>query len=256
MTKKRQLGLTKLMFAVLISLSIVSCQKAPVAGGFTVAPGHQVEFSKGNLQYVKATRTWRFAEKQNEYAGADNTRIIDTTFWGAIDLFGWGTGNDPLRVSDKDEDYGTFEDWGKQMGGDWRTLTREEWKYLIESRQNAEELYGFAKVQNVKGLVLLPDLWTMPDSVRFFAGKLCMDSNDYLEQDWKRLEAAGAIFLPMAGYRTGKTYSNQDKGRYWSSTPNFVNGAFGLAFGVKFLEMGCYDSRTPGCSVRLVKDKK
>ena len=46
MTKKRQLGLTKLMFAVLISLSIVSCQKAPVAGGFTVAPGHQVEFPK------------------------------------------------------------------------------------------------------------------------------------------------------------------------------------------------------------------
>lgn len=69
---------------------------------FSVAPGRQVFFSPGNLQYNAAAGThqcaegttqpgtWRFAEHQWDYIGSDNTNI-SASYNGWIDLFGWGT---------------------------------------------------------------------------------------------------------------------------------------------------------------------
>ena len=39
--------------------------------------------------------------------------------------------------------------------------------------------------------------------------------NTYTEEQWQKMEDAGAVFLPAAGYRTGDDGSY---GTYWSST--------------------------------------
>ena len=124
-------------------------------GSFSVSATQQVHFSQGNLQYQARTNTWRFAEHQYDYvgtqtaayegashggnvSGSDN-RNISSTYSGWIDLFGWGTGDNPTLSSDNYGAYGTFVDWGSNPisnGGNtanrWRTLTQAEWEYLLK----------------------------------------------------------------------------------------------------------------------------
>ena len=69
-------------------------------GLFSIAPGTQVHFSSGNMQYTTegthavvggtSEGTWRFAPNQYDYVGTGNTNI-GSTYKGWIDLFGWGT---------------------------------------------------------------------------------------------------------------------------------------------------------------------
>lgn len=61
-----------------------------IGGLFSVSATQQVYFSQGNLQYQASTTTWRFAEHQYDYVGADNENI-SSTYSGWIDLFGFGT---------------------------------------------------------------------------------------------------------------------------------------------------------------------
>ena len=113
-------------------------------GVFSVSGTKAVNFSKGNLQYVGGN--WQFADNQWDVIGAsqaDNNR----------DLFGWGTGNNPNQTSMQYGDYSTFADWGSNMGGDWRTLTRDEWLYIFDTRTSASALRGSATVCGV--LVIL-----------------------------------------------------------------------------------------------------
>jgi hypothetical protein len=68
------------------------------------------------------------------------------------------------------------------------------------------------------------------------------------------MEAAGAIFLPAAGYRSG-TYVNsvQYGGSYWSATED---GSY-EAYNLHYYSYGAgisYDDLYSGLSVRLVKD--
>ncbi len=73
-----------------------------VSGVFRISDSQFVWFSQGNLQYNAAQGThrvmgdstlqgtWRFAEHQSDYVGADNALAsAANTNW--IDLFGWGT---------------------------------------------------------------------------------------------------------------------------------------------------------------------
>lgn len=69
-------------------------------------------------------------------------------------------------------DYSTFVDWGTNRIGNyapnaWRTLTSNEWGYLLNNRPNASSLKGVAQVNGVNGLILLPDSWTRPSGVTF-----------------------------------------------------------------------------------------
>ena len=62
-----------------------------INGLFSVSASQQVYFSQGNLQYRASTNTWRFAFNQwEDYVGADNANA-SKTYFGWIDLFGWGT---------------------------------------------------------------------------------------------------------------------------------------------------------------------
>ena len=195
-----------------------------LTGAFTInADGDQILFSKGNLQYHCTNHVWQFATNQFNMIGADNANISDT-YDGWIDLFGWGTGNCPTKTSTVDEDYSTFVDWGANdisNGGNeanlWRTLTRYEWAYLIQTRANAADLKGQATVADVYGYVLLPDSWTLPAGLSFTASPNNWTTNVYTAEQWNQMEAAGAVFLPATGYRDPEIKGVGTRGEYWSA---------------------------------------
>ena len=225
--------------------------------GFSVSEGKQVIFSTGNLQYHPMNNEWRFAENQYDRIGEDN-KNISTDYDGWIDLFGWsasdGSAKFGVSSSKNNNDYaGDFVDWGKNTisgyaPNTWRTMTKDEWEYLIKHRPNASSLQGGAQVNGVNGLILLPDNWTCPVGVTF-------DSSSFQKftiDEWSRLEAEGAVFLPCDGYRYG---SNVNKVKthaiYWSSTE--YDGITAYYINLADRKDYIYSLYT-GCSVRLVKD--
>ena len=237
-------------------------------GVFSVAEGKTVTFSPGNLQYHPANNEWRFAKSQKDYIGFANSNC-SSTYNGWLDLFGWSTSANNFGVSTSEDDadyYGSFVDWGtNKIGNDapntWRTLSKDEWKYVVFNRPNASSLCGVAQVNGVNGLILLPDNWTCPSGVTFKSGFHSEWGIDYYAayqtftaDQWSKLEAAGAVFLPAAGYRyVSNVYFVQNYGYYWSATEGSSYEAYHLRFTSDEAYMYYYD-RDLGHSVRLVKD--
>ncbi len=229
------------------------------SGAFSISESKQVVFASGNLQYKASTDTWRFAEHQYDYIGAANSNI-SSTYSGWIDLFGWGTGNNPTNTSKSYSDYSTFTDWGTNEIDDyaantWRTLTRDEWIYVFMNRTDADSLHGFATVNGTKGVILLPDDWTTPSGITFNVGTAAYTNNVFTTAQWYRMDSAGAVFLPAAGYRSVSDkaiYDVQTHGRYWSSTVN-SSVASGPLFAANRFSVSwfyCFD----GMSVRLARE--
>ena len=252
-------------------------------GTFSVSATKQVTFSPGNLQSTQSTNAWSFAENQYDYIGTDNVTggsvSTDATYGDSksgtaladkIDLFGWSTSTTNFGVStstDWENGYsGSFVDWGtNQIGSDapntWRTLTYDEWNYLLNNRNNASSLCGVAQVNGVNGLVFLPDNWTCPAGVTFKSGFHSSYGDLYYAayqtftaDQWSKLEKSGAIFLPVAGFRSGSdVYGVQIPGFYWSATEVNSYRASCLYFCSDAAYMS-HGSRDYGHSVRLVKD--
>ena len=159
-------------------------------------------------------------------------------------------------------------DWGCNQiinGGNqlnqWRTLTGDdngEWRYVFLWRNTASGIrYAMACVNNVNGVILLPDDW----SINYFSLNNANDSwascssNTITAAQWGILEQHGAVFLPITGDRNGTSISHVDtQGYYWSATYNETNEmlANSLAFGQGGL-FGFFP-RNYGLSVRLVHD--
>lgn len=236
-----------------------------INGIFSISSYKKVYFSKGNLQYKASTKTWRFAENQWDYVGEDN-KYISSTYSGWIDLFGWGTGDKPTK-NHQYNDYGTFHDWGNNYisnGGSrrWRTFTKEELIYLFNTRStNSGIRYAKARVNNVNGLILLPDNW---DSNYYHLNytnsyNSSFSTNTISSNDWtNKLEANGAVFFPAAGDRDPATDNIWDgrRGDYWATTPTEPYGAYYLCFSNDYFSPEClvYESRRYGQSVRLISD--
>jgi hypothetical protein len=268
-----------------MALLFVGCEPiAPeVIGVFSVSETKQVTFSPGNLQYTRSTDTWSFASAQYKMIGLDNVTgdnvfskhptYGDIKFGDAladkIDLFGWSTNatNFGVNTSTDANDYsGSFVNWGTNtIGNDapntWRTLTYDEWHYLRYTRANANDLVSVAQVNGVNGLILLPDNWECPAGITFKPGFPSNEGVDdyanyqtFTVEQWSKLETAGAVFLPAAGYRNGFDVSDvQYEGRYWSVTETDSYGAYCFAFRSYGALMGS-DYRGGGHAVRLVKD--
>ncbi len=273
-----------------------------VDAAFSVSPTKQVRFSMGNLQYKATTATWRFAENQYDRVGDGNENISEF-YAGWIDLFGWATsgwdcGNtyympyDFYFVDDYEqgEGYGPLPprdydlvgeyancDWGVynaiSNGGNkpgmWRTLTIEEWSYLMGDRANAQNKYAVASIEGINGLVILPDNWVLPegctsnpgmgagDGREYFARK-----NSYTPEEWLKMQTNGAVFLPAAGVReTLEVNYVNEIGRYWSVTRCFDKPLYEewCAYTLYFqsddlLKAEHNNPRDYGRSVRLVQD--
>ena len=234
-------------------------------GKFSVSATQQIAFSSGNLQYHPLNNQWRFAESQIDCVGEANANI-SPTYDGWVDLFCWGTGDEPTRIVTNNNAYLNFVDWGtNSIGTDtantWRTMSADELRYILFSRPNAAALNGIAHINGVNGLVLLPDDWVAIEGLTFNSGAYGHSSRDYyavhntftLEQ-WQQMEEAGAIFLPAVGYRQGNSiYASGSKGYYWTTSPNGGCGPITLEFSAEYIKINSA-YRYSGFSVRLVKN--
>jgi hypothetical protein len=250
----------------------------PVEGEFSVSDGKKVQFAKGNLQYSRDYNWddhWKLAEHQYDILGLNNLETQELNEYGNrftstdhLDLFCWsaGSSNKGTVHTYPDDSYytGEFEEWGRlsefteKYGTGWYTLSKDEWTYLLNERPNAAQRKAFATVAGVKGLVILPDEWTQPAGVT--AG------NSYTAEQWIKMEAAGAVFLPAAGnltvshegYNTIATVNNINvAGSYWSSsTPSAADNeinAYAMTFSDPTITPAAIIYRRVGSAVRLVK---
>ena len=196
-------------------------------GAFSVSQNKYVYFSKGNIQYNESTKTWRFAENQWD--------IVSDTL---NDLFEWE--GSITKMGDKE----------------WRTLTKDEWDYLLNRRKTKSGVrYAKAVVNDVNGVVLLPDNWKGSYSLNNINDRGALYSGNRIKQsEWERKFATyGAIFLPASGYQHGHIFRVGSAGRYWSSSKESGNNAFCVSFTINELEITT-DNCKNGLSVRLVRD--
>lgn len=240
-----------------------------VEGLFSIGEGKQVYFSQGNLRYQQSTKTWSFAEKQYDVIG--NANVQDGALADNIDLFGWSSYYYacPWGIGTSEDRYdyeGELRDWGQNaisnggnMANAWRTITLDEVEYMLQTRPNAENRKGGARIEvssgvYVDGVVLLPDNWE-ETSVSFTTGFPAEVANVYTSAEWSILEGNGAVFLPVAGMRVGTAMSGE--GVYWINTlvyvPNGdINGRY-LGVSAKGHSIGNFKP-SRAIAVRLVKD--
>ena len=265
-----------------------------IGGKFTInSSGDQVYFSQGNLQ---ATTTdlgenwsWAFATNQWDYVGnavANNSINGNGTVSanGTVDLFGWvgassnWTGAAQYGISNSGntgsyDGYGMWtealkSDWGNTIGSGWRTLTSDEWDYLINSRSSGSTVNGTSDARythatintdgtGVNGLILFPDGVNISGGEATSWGNVNGSSNwgtKCTTAQWTALAAKGCVFLPAAGMRYGISFSDVHiKGNYWSSSSSAPERANVLIFLASQLRWEGY-YRYYGSSVRLVRN--
>lgn len=259
----------KLLFIAIAALGMFACteqnglnsqvaKNGALPGKFSVSANKQVQFSQGNVQYQASTNTWRFAENQYDAVGVSNADVSPVND-GWIDLFGWGTGNNPTLSSVEEQDYPIFVDWGINKisnGGNranmWRTLTKDEWVYLFESRANAALLFGLGSVNGVRGVIILPDNWLK--SHRGIVNTNNFSDNSYTIEEWSAMESANAVFLPACGFRYEVDVHKSEYGFYWSATRDTETTANVLYFCLNGFDPQSYGSLARGFSVRLVRN--
>ena len=231
-----------------------------LSGLFTINANNDLAyFSQGNLQAQWDGTNWRwmFAEHQHEYIQDFQANVSpDSPENGhKIDLFGWSTGtlDNFFGISESKNDghySGIFFDWGWSNiingGGNkqWRTPSGSEFDYILNWRLSENHIAGvyaarYIRVQlgaaedKVKGIVLFPDHFILPTLEHS-----TITWNDINEEDspgvilhwedWGKMEAAGAVFLPAAGFREGDevtlVWENYPEGYYWTSTQGSGEG--------------------------------
>ena len=141
--------------------------------------------------------------------------------------------------------------------GDWRTPTKDEWVYILNTRTTCSGVrYAKATVNEVPGLIIVPDNWstsTYALNSTNTAGA-AYTTNVISSAQWTTLENAGCAFLPAAGDRSGTSVTNVgSRGFYWSATYYTSNRAYRLYFYSGILDPSNYSSRCYGRSVRLVR---
>ncbi len=234
---------------------------------YKVSATKSVYFSQGNLQYNAARNKWRFAAKQYDYVEDANSNI-SSTYDGWIDLFGWGTGNNPTNTSTDNSDYNTFTDWGVNAicnGGNvpnkWRTLTADEWKYLFQNNK-----WTLCCIGTRWCFMLIPTGFTAPDGItvtvlststttNFLNDLTVPSSNRYTTKHFASLEKLGVVALPCGGIRDGSRMSGVGLwGYYWSSSAYLSDWAYSFYFHPTGVVSYDYDDgRSLGFSVRLVQ---
>lgn len=223
-------------------------------GQFTInSNGDKVMFSPGNLQYDNNSNNYLFADNDYEYRGTANLSSnvgTPNNYNGVIDLFEWNTCNAEINIA----------------GSNWRTLSSAEWHYLVNTRNTSaigiatDARYAKACVNNVYGLIIFPDEYEHPSDVTTPTWINNSSSNQgwaynyYSIEYWNKMKAAGAVFLPAAGFLSYSSYSSGNAyGYYWSSSESGSNDAYCLYFGGNNFGALHIEPQTNGQSIRLVR---
>ena len=250
-----------------------------IKGKFSVSEDRQVYFSQGNLWlgdwiYDRRMDTdYYFEDHQWQHQPLrDSTWVTSHKnhfFWSKFqEITLWELFPDPeLYATPEDviftnetettprKDFGVIIN-GKRRVGLWRTLSYEEWKYLLEERPMT---YGKPRYTNWWGGVKIEDpifhgVFIYPDD---YNGDEVVKSS----HTWKEINDAGIAFLPVAGLRErtkitkmpGNPYSI---GWYWASNTNKKDErtACTIYFDGFVLKYSDDTYRGTGISVRLVRD--
>lgn len=300
-------------FSILVALSLATTNlwaTPPAANGqltckFSVSGSTQVYFAQGNLQYNSDNQKWQFASEQYEYigTGAGNTSVtVDgkANNTGITDLFGWvgassiwtglkqygitssgagnavnGYGNNGSEALKIDWGRLAITNGGNTSNSGWRTLTKDEWVYLLDTRTGNKAStigtttnvrYAKGQIDSYCGLFLFPDGVTFATSEFTSVNNLNTTNKSFnvgvrctLAQ-WRALEEKGCVFLPAAGIRVNYSYIKVDNvgtsGSYWSSSPavsNDPNYANEMGFDGTRLFSSVSSIRYYHRAVRLVK---
>ena len=182
---------------------------------FSVSDDKKIIFSSGNLQYQPSTGSWRFADNQWDIFIPDNSN-------DSIGQWIAHFANDTSMLNNS-------------VGDGWRLPTQDEWLYLTNIRENASNLISMATVQGKHGMVILPDnfdttgirfnpafpLDFRADNYNYIAD---MNTNIYDAEEWKKMEDAGAVFLPCAGL----AFNIPDSISIESEDPCYTKSIFGV----------------------------
>ena len=245
---------------------------------------HQWDYVGGNQEVYPS------GEYGNVYENGikcDNS-LVSSSYSGWLDLFGWATSGwdnnnryyHPWDIESSNSTidgygYGYFDgeyanydmtgnaancDWGVYNAisnggneiGRWRTLSKDEWSYMLYSRPNAAYKKSIATVNSEKGWILLPDAWLQPEGIGFIGSASNYEMNVYSQEEWTLMENAGAVFLPTAGcrYLEGGQILYRYNDLYWSST----HSSEGYAYIVHEMQTYYAQNRYCGLPVRLVQN--
>ncbi len=203
---------------IALFLTLVEVQ---AGGAFTVnSSGGRVEFQAGNLVLSTADYQWSFQEsslgqEENVIGGAPSS---------VVDLFGWSGSTYPywgVSALEAAAVYGgTFRDWSEAVTSDeeYKTLSAEEWEYILYERANAATLKEYQ------------------------SGSWVIKSDDGTE----------SVTLPIAGARKGGQSVDMSYGAYWTSTAVGTDSAKCLILTADTM-MIATKARALGASVRLAK---
>lgn len=215
-----------------------------------------IYFSEGNLFANVSNGSitgYQFGTNQYTIGETDDVSTNYAEYTGLVGLFGWGNNSNNLNTSDNYAEYGPTgmvnlsgsTDWGSLVSGSWRTPSTDLWQGVFNGHT-----YGMATVNSVHGIILLPYNTTVAG---FNTDHSNWNDNQPDASEWGAMEAAGAVFLPAAGYRDGTDVDVVGNyGYYWSSTAYDGNGARDVNFGRFSVYPGYNDLRYYGQSVRLV----
>ena len=242
--------------------------KGALPGEFSVSATKKVYFSKGNLYYNGIS--YRFEDYQWEFPN----KHIGHFYWSknASVAISGKYNESTTRASDvfftnaKAETASNTFTVDNGAAGMYRTLSKEEWKYLFTGREDASNKYGYATLQRegtigtVYGIILLPDYFDDPKTNKGISAFVPAPStgwkqNIYDKDGWNAMESAGAVFLPAAGYHNSLEVRNVNiQGSYWSSSTCSDDNVYCVFFKDTRLAYNHESGRAFGYSVRLVTD--
>ena len=108
---------------------------------------------------------------------------------------------------------------------DWYALSSDEWNYLYQNHT-----CGFATVNDIHGLIILPDNYTGSAITAYDpedASRDLWSDNTYSGDAWTEMENNGVVFLPAAGYLSGDVVQDQGyEGNYLTSSSSSLPVCF------------------------------
>lgn len=237
---------------------------------------------------------WDVVETADVSVDYAKENAISLFGWGTSGYKDWPEGrygkcSAPNSTSTTASDYGPVGgghlrgefskgDWGSQVGNlddgcitssKWRTLSAEEWSYLFTKRKASvvpganNARFAIVRVCDRPGWLLFPDsfVWVedkmgpVPNAINrdcpYYDGVI-----NYDQQQFEAISAAGAVFLPNNGWRSGTAVRlvNVDC-NYWTTTGTNAQSANSI-----LLKNGDNVTMRPGLvrndgfGVRLVMD--
>ncbi|MBQ0077199.1 MAG: hypothetical protein KBS55_00990 [Bacteroidales bacterium] len=252
-------------YGPVIEFETTSVPLGAVAGLFSVSDTKQIFFSQGNLiQNNTSEMTYGyFSTNQYDVLGEDNLVIIQS---GSKAFHGIAEKHDmfyPQKTYNGSQLINVGNDAEK-----WRFATPEEWNYLLTKRKNASVFHNIVTINNIDGLLLLPDDWVRPNYIKSFTEGEIIDLDT-----WRIMQNCGAVFIPCCGRIAGRysySYGYDDlsvedvgvTGRYCTGSEIKVDGLTSTVQELVLPECKLHDIPDNGnnyssrqyCAFRLVRE--